>query len=244
MTPHVTPALGSEAFNCPHCGAYSRRTWHRARTYEVDSKDIRDSSDTQLSREQLILTMQSIGSSKALGQQIPAIGGLTISKCEHCGKPTLWLGEVILWPKHGTAPPPHPDLPEDIRRDYEEASAIAGDSPRGAAALLRLSIEKLCRHLVGSHKSLNDSIKGLVQRGLDKEIQEALDIVRVVGNHAVHPGQIDIRDEPDTAETLFHLVNLVADVMISRKRRITELFETLPEAERTKIARRDKNASA
>lgn len=244
MTPHVAPALGSDAFNCPHCGAYSHQTWHRARTYEVDSKDIRDSSDTQLSREQLVLTMQSIASSRSAVQQIPGISGLATSKCEHCGKPTLWLGEVILWPKHGIAPPAHPDLPDGIRHDYEEASAIASDSPRGAAALLRLAIEKLCRHLAGSNKSLNDSIKGLVRKGLDKEIQEALDIVRVIGNHAVHPGQIDIRDQPDTAETLFHLVNLVADVMISRKKRITEIFETLPQAERTKIARRDNNANA
>ena len=243
MTPHVAPALGSDAYNCPHCSAYSHQTWHRGRTYEVDSNDIRDSSIAHLSRE-ILFTIQSIESSKTLGQQIPGIGGLTISKCEHCSKPTLWLGEVILWPKHGTAPPPHPDLPADIRCDYEEASTIAGDSPRGAAALLRLAIEKLCRHLAGSDKSLNDSIKSLVRKGLDKEIQEAMDIVRVIGNHAVHPGQIDLQDKPDTAETLFHLVNLVVEVMISRQRQIAELFETLPQSERTKIARRDNNAKA
>ena len=63
-------------------------------------------------------------------------------------------------------------------------------------------------------------------------------------NHAVHPGQIDLQDKPDTAESLFLLVNLVVDVMISRKSQIAELFEALPQSERTKIARRDNNANA
>jgi hypothetical protein len=37
----------------------------------------------------------------------------------------------------------------------------------------------------------------LVKAGLPLEIQQSLDIVRVVGNNQVHPGILDVRDDPE-----------------------------------------------
>lgn len=137
--------------------------------------------------------------------------------------------------------PPNPDLPNEIQSDYEEAKAILERSPRGAAALLRLCIQKLCIHLGEKGKNLNDDIGALVRKGLPVSVQQALDIVRVIGNNAVHPGELDLGDDSETAKALFHLLNLISDAMLTQPRKIEELYETLPKTSRDAIDKRDQN---
>jgi hypothetical protein len=57
-------------------------------------------------------------------------------------------------------------LPEDIKKDYEEAQSIVSTSPRSSAALLRLTIQKLTDTILGKDKteSLNSNIEYLVKR--------------------------------------------------------------------------------
>jgi hypothetical protein len=150
----------------------------------------------------------------------------------------------MVYPLTGNAPAPNPDLPEDIRVDYEEARSIVSHSPRGAAALLRLAIQKLCKELGESGENINADIGSLVKKGLSVHVQQALDTVRVVGNNAVHPGQIDLNDDPGQAQMLFALVNLIADRMISEPRRISELYGQLPESYRQAVAKRDAKVSS
>jgi hypothetical protein len=85
-------------------------------------------------------------------------------------------------------------MPDDLKRDYEEARAILNRSPRGAAALLRRAIQKLCMHLPGDEsKDICVDIGAVVRKGLAERVQEALDAVRVIRNDAVHPGMIDLQ---------------------------------------------------
>jgi len=123
--------------------------------------------------------------------------------------------------------------------DYEEASTILDLSPRGAAALLRQAIQRLCVHLGEKGDNINADIAALVEKGLDVRVQQALDVVRVIGNNAVHPGQIDLRDDRATAEKLFGLVNLIAENRISQPKHVAEMFGALPEGARKAIERRD-----
>ena len=164
---------------------------------------------------------------------------LVTFKCPACGGPSLFLDEELIYPKSFADFVPNPDLPKDIQADCLEAAAIFNDSPRGAAALLRLAVQKLCNHLEPNGKNLNESIRLLVQDGLPQKVQKALDVVRVVGNNAVHPGQIDVADNPRVALELFQLVNIIADVMLTQPKKIDKLFDALPQKDKAQIHRRD-----
>ena len=51
-----------------------------------------------------------------------------------------------------------------VRRECEKATQTLEASPRGAAALLRLTIEKLCKELGVSGESVEDDIAFFVSR--------------------------------------------------------------------------------
>jgi hypothetical protein len=171
--------------------------------------------------------------------RVMAIPATRISICAHCRKFAIWFGPKMIWPSNSPAPLPHQDLPEAIAVDYNEARQVFGASPRGAAALLRLCIQKLCIHFGEPGKDLNADIGALVKKGLNPKIQKSLDVVRVIGNEAVHPGTIDLSDQPETALELFKLVNIIVETMISQPKAIDELFKSLPETKRAQIEKRD-----
>jgi hypothetical protein len=79
-----------------------------------------------------------------------------------------------------------------------------------------------------------------VKKGLPVQVQQALDIVRVVGNNAVHPGQLDLKDDRQTANQLFGLTNLIVEVMITQPKHVNALYQTIvPEPQRRAIQQRD-----
>lgn len=167
------------------------------------------------------------------------LDGFMICLCMHCHKPSYWFQNAMIYPNKVTAPLPNPDLPDNIKQDFEEARQIANLSPKGAAALLRLVIQKICIHLGEQGKEINKDIGSLVKNGLSPKIQKALDIVRVVGNESVHPGQIDISDDPATTSKLFELINIIADTMITQPKEIDKLFDGLPDGKKVAIQKRD-----
>jgi len=142
-----------------------------------------------------------------------------------------------------TIPEPNPSMPPEIVKDFDEAKKIFPFSARSSAALLRLAIQKLCKHLGQSGKDINSDIKALVKDGLLPHIQQALDIVRVIGNEAVHPGEINVRDNPEIAKQLFNLVNEIVDDRLGKPHKqaaIEEIYKTLPEEKLEQIQKRDK----
>ena len=132
-------------------------------------------------------------------------------------------------------------MPDTVKQLYEEAGLIYNKSPRAACALLRLAIDRLCNELGETDRDINKNIGALVEKGLPRTIQQALDIVRVVGNKAVHPGQIafDV-DDQNTALMLMELVNMITERMISEPKKINTMFEQLPQSVKLSIENRDK----
>ena len=211
---YVPPKRGLDAFSCPHCGAYA---------HQEDFPN-------------LFMLQKGVGG--VVPQQVESVG---VTRCARCQKYGMWLdGGTLVYPALLTAPLGSPDTPTVVAADYDEARTVFSGSPRAAGGLLRLAIQNLCRELGQPGDNLNADIGALVREGLPVRIQRALDVVRVIGNNAVHPGEIDLRDDVDTVGQLFVLVNLIVDAMITQPRAIDGLFNKLPEGAKRAIESRDK----
>ena len=165
---------------------------------------------------------------------------LTIHRCQCCERKMLWIDDTYIYPDI-VSEEANPDMPESVKQLYNEAALISNKSPRAACALLRLAVDTLCHELGETDRDINKNIGALVKKGLPPTVQQALDVVRVVGNKAVHPGQIafDV-DDYATATMLMHLLNMIVTRMISEPNEINCLYQGLPESVKKSIENRDK----
>jgi hypothetical protein len=168
---------------------------------------------------------------------------LRIAICFNCDEFSIWYQGKLMHPDNSGIPSPNQDLDSPIKDDYIEAQYIVNKSPRGAAALLRLAIQKLCIQLGEKGKDINNDIANLVQKGLSPTIQQSLDIVRVIGNESVHPGELDLKDDRETAIKLFSLINLIAETMITQPKEIKKMYDSLPESKKIAIENRDRKGN-
>ena len=217
MTKHTAPEFHKKAFNCPHCGAFAHMEW-------IDIyQDYGYNNITELPYE--------------------------CALCSHCKQISLWkpsedssLGEM-LYPDFGSAPLPAEDMPEDVKKDYEEAARIFIKSPRGAAALLRLGLQKLCIHLGEEGKNINTDIRSLVKKEvLSGQVIKVADTLRIIGNNAVHPGQIVDEDFDKVAGKMFDLINFIVKKAITEPKELDELYQLMPENARNAAEAQDKKA--
>jgi len=162
-----------------------------------------------------------------------------VARCSHCQEDSLWHGDAMVYPPILIAPIPHPDLPSAPMATYEEARRVVGVSARAGAALVRLALQELLPEIGATSANLNAAVAELVKVGLAPRIQQAMDAVRVIGNNAVHPGQIDFQDTPEVALALFDLVNLIVESMITQPRAVEDLYGRLPPGTLDAIEKRD-----
>ena len=217
MKDYIAPDIDKNAFNCPHCNAYAHQELMTVCWYKYDELNDKEN-------------------------YFHDVGIYEITCCASCEKYSFWLNGKIIYPKTSTAPLPIEDMPDDVKEDFNEARNIVNDSPRGAAALLRLALEKLMPHIGGEGKNLDKKIGNLVDKGLPVQIQEALDSLRVIGNESVHPGELDLKDDVQTALYLFDILNFIVDTMIVQPRKRREMYEKLPGSKKEGIKNRDNNS--
>ncbi|MEA5082183.1 MAG: DUF4145 domain-containing protein [Dysgonamonadaceae bacterium] len=210
---NTSPDSNQTSFTCPHC--YSN-SFMRYETHHFQN-DIISNGHGALSIQ----------------------NQLKIARCENCGRKIIWIDDIYVYPDLITQEA-NEDVPASVKQLYNEAGLIYNKSPRAACALLRLAIEKLCNELGETDRDINKNIASLVNKGLPSTIQKALDIVRVVGNKAVHPGQIafDV-DDKDTAIMLMKLVNIITKRMITEPKEIDSLYDKLPDSIKESVENRD-----
>jgi len=215
---YIAPTFNKKSFHCPNCGILAEQTWANSLSGHYNY--------TQ-PNGQIVASQYSVTNFRT-------------AKCTHCKDFSFWLGDKMIYPLSGTVEMANSDLPDDIKNDYNEAKDIVNISPRGAAALLRLAVQKLCVHLGEKGININDDIKSLVKKGLPQTMQQALDSVRVIGNNAVHPGTIDFNDNIEIAYALFGFVNIICEMLISQPKKVKEYYEKhIPENIRNGIEKRD-----
>lgn len=210
---YIEPAFEEESFTCPHCNTVSWQSWKRI-NYQDDAN---------------------------LGLRGINTFNVTVSRCLSCTRKTLWVNKEMVYPILSIFPKPNSEMPATVLVLYNEAGEISNKSPRGACALLRLALQTLCVELGEEGKDLNTDVKNLVKKGLPEVVQQSLDVVRVVGNKAVHPGQIELDVEnKDTVDSLFELINIIVEYMIAMPNRVGSLYTKLPTGAKEAIEKRDK----
>jgi hypothetical protein len=199
-----SPTLDFKAntFNCPHCGVYTKQEW-----YNLAKGVIRENG---------------------LNYYEGFIPDLYVSLCSQCKRYALWLNDKIIYPTLSIAPWPIEDMPINVKDDFLEARSIVNYSPKAASALLRLGLQKLMAYLGESGKNMELDISSLIKKGLPDKFRDALWAIRVIGIDAVHPGEISLKDDVDTAIALFNLTNMIVESTISQQRKVNQLYTTLP----------------
>lgn len=243
----MIPEYGSKKFPCPHCNTVASQEWFTANNAGNTATGIvqhlylnyRPQIEDYTQRQIVSFLKEIDGSFKNnFYNFVPK--GFSVATCSSCEDFTLWVNKEIVYPKKTTLPPPNDDLNEDIKALYLEASSILIDSPKGATALLRLALQKLLKQVGKSGKNINNDIKELVAEGMSPKIQQALDLLRVIGNNAVHPGQINLDDNADIAQKLFGILNFIAEELITKPRELENLYaDLIPPDTQDHIKQRD-----
>lgn len=231
---YISPVYGEGKFNCPTCLAFAQQDW-----YEIKF----DNENIDLLIKSELAAM--INHTSLVGYQCNgySTNNLTaISLCYQCSEPALWIEGRLVYPRVSMAPLPNPDMPKDVMKLYNEAREISSLSPRASTALLRLAVELLLPQVGAKKAKIDNMISQLVRMGLPKEVEKALDSLRVIGNEAVHPGTIDTGDNNDIAIALFKVLNIVVDRLITQKKEIDELYSLIPEEKIKGINNRNSNA--
>ncbi|MCR6032854.1 DUF4145 domain-containing protein [Nocardioides sp. zg-579] len=217
--PGDVPNYLGKAFICPHCNANAQQSWASC------TAQGHETSDTYLP-------------------------GLTISTCFVCSGLAIWLEQPVRTDTWGASarmiypaatvegPKRNVDLPEAVARLYDEAATVVNLSPRSASALLRLALEALLEDLYPDKAgNLNSMIGAAVRDGLPERVQRTMDVMRFSGNQSVH--EIHHDDTPQTAATLFGLLNIVAEQLITQPKQLDALYEGLPDGFKQQVDRRD-----
>jgi len=171
--------------------------------------------------------------------------GVTIAICSKCKKSSVWLdsSKKMIDPMRSGAPLPAKDMPEDVKEDYLEAADVFARSPRAAAALLRLSLQKLCVHLGEKGKNINEDIRELAHKNtLPHQLIKVADTVRLTGNNAVHPGEMAPEDIDLIASKMFLMLNLIVIKGITEPRELADLYSMTPAKARSTAEELDAKA--
>ena len=261
----TSPKFESELFKCPHCGRDTGQKWTSERDIlyqhsDAQKKFFLDYRKTISSSEEGVI--ERFINSLPIRSILETNDSYNRAECARCGQISIWVSKKMVYPLRPNAPEAHEKMLGSAKEIYEEARLVEPFSKRAAAALLRLSLEKLTKGLLKKiaeeekmpkedFKKLEEDLKNmpfnkaigeLAKKGLPQEIIQMFDIVRITGNDAVHAaGQIDLegKDTENIVYQLFSITNEIVERMIATPERIAAIYSRLPEGKKEGVASRD-----
>ncbi len=226
---YINPEFKLDAFHCPLCGTYAHMQWDGLEVQDIRGTDYHEAMCSRCNKPSLwrVTKTQGIG-----------IGNAKTGRFDLIAK-----AAELVYPDNGVAPLPVEDMPNDVKAEYIEAARIFSRSPRGAAALLRLGLQKLCKHLGQDGKHIDTDIRGLAsQNVVPPLVVKVADTVRITGNNAIHPGEMSDDDFDQVASKMFDLLNFIVKKGISEPKELEALYTLTPENPRKDAEGRDAKA--
>ena len=228
-----TTIFDQKRFKCPHCGAFAHMKWENLFFMVYDEQGNEHNIQTRVHQ----------------------------AHCASCDKENIWYNnrEVSGWIGLQGIPRPSndseclrlfpineifnqdipeysSDMPDNVKELYKEAALIFELSPRSAAALIRLALEKLCEYLGVKKKNIKESIEELVIKNIiPLTVAKAADNIRLIGNANVHPGIICDEILEDINPAIFTYINLIVDYAITKPKKIEEINSLFPEQKRASL---------
>jgi len=225
---YFPPIHAEGQYHCPHCNVFAKQRWSHLNaggdlysgTHYNSNLKYQTTTNGRLSEK------------------------WTVSICEHCNEVAVWNATRMIFPKKILVPQPNKDMLSIIQTDYLEAANVLHDSPRSAAAILRLALQKLCKQLGEKGENINDDIATMVKNNkLNPLIQKSFDALRITGNSALHPGELDLTEDTNRVIKLFDLINFIAEKMITEPKEISALYDGLPKDAKNAIDKRDSKSN-
>jgi hypothetical protein len=218
------PQLGAESFSCPHCNAVAHQDWYSlflkpenatevvALTLEAIMLAKGEDSDQFARLKDNVVTYEYEKHPRSLKVRLV---NLHVSRCSNCKGFAIWVRDRLVFPiEVGEAPhtieADFEEVGEDVQEpaesveevleDFEEAAAILNKFPRGAAALTRICIQRMMPLVKGNAKNPDENFSSLVRKGLEVEIQQAMDVLQVVGKSPLQLSEVDLEEENETTK--------------------------------------------
>jgi hypothetical protein len=210
MSKYIEPRLGAESFSCPHCNTVAHQTWYSLFLRPEKSAEIRvltPETENALSADESRNDITAIGQfverlkkhelayedQKHLHSLKVKMANLHVSSCNNCNGYSLWVSGLLVFPTRMDK------TPELAQEDIDEAAAILDKFPRGATALLCVYIQKLVPLLEDSGKELSQRVSSLVRKGLEVEMQQATEVLRVLRNDSTQLNPLESQADRETA---------------------------------------------
>ena len=231
MSTYVEPQLGAASFSCPHCNKVAHQDWfslflrpenvaevkvitpelvHEALNEDRDQRDDIKEIDRfieRLKRNELTFEYQKHAQSLKV-----RMANLHTSSCHSCNRFSIWVRGELVFPTRIDK------TPEFVEEDFDEAAAILNKFPRGATALMRVCIQKLVHLLEEDGNALNQRVASLVRKGLEMEMQQAMEVLQVLRADPVQLGRLETQGDKETALRFLDSLKAVLERRMSENR--------------------------
>lgn len=238
----MNPIYGEKSFICPNCSVHAQQFWQEVVTgsrsiyidderewEDVEYYDLQSGLRSTQNQEEMYFRTDNL---------------VSFSKCNSCDEICVWVDGNLVHPLKHSIEDPKELMPQEVKSLYNEARDVFTYSPRASVALLRLALEELLPFLGTEKAKINVMISDLSRKGkLKEEVKNAMDVLRIIGNNAVHGGVIELsnleEDPQRTAKALFKLLNYIVVETLQSNALIKEFYSLLPEQSLEGINLRD-----